>query len=157
MENDNAGLVLPPPLYPAIAWLLALLLQWLLPLQILPPFGLANWNFWVGLVLAGAGAAAVFRSIAAFRSAGTHVEPGRPTLTIVRTGLYRVSRNPIYLGCLAFHAGLALVTGQGWALLFVPVIFAAFHYLAVLPEEAYLARKFGDEYLRYKSGTRRWL
>lgn len=157
MDNDTAGLVLPPPVYPALAWMAAIALEFFVPLQLFPPFAPTAWHVWLGLALALVGLVIVIRAIRTFRALGTPVEPGRPTLRVVTEGPYRVSRNPIYVGCLAYHAGAALLIGQAWALILSPLVLAAFHILAVLPEERYLARKFGAAYLDYQARTRRWL
>ncbi|ODT50018.1 isoprenylcysteine carboxylmethyltransferase family protein [Devosia sp. 63-57] len=157
MEKDNPGLIMPPPFYPALSWLAALGLQWLHPLHLIPPFGLSSWAFWLGLLLAVAGFAVVNRAIAAFQAAGTNVMPSQPTLVVVSTGPYRFSRNPIYIGCLMLHLGLTLMAGLNWGLPLLPLVLVAFHLLAVLPEERYLQRKFGDSYTRYQAATRRWL
>ena len=156
MQSDNPGLILAPPLYPAMAWIAALALEWLAPLTFLPPFGVTSWSLWLGALLAIIGAIIVFRAIGQFRAAGTAVEPGRPVTDIVTTGLYRFSRNPMYLGCLAFHTGLCLMAGLEWGVLSMPLVFLAFDRLAVLPEEAYLTQKFGGAYTRYRVTTRRW-
>ncbi|WP_332691832.1 methyltransferase family protein [Devosia sp.] len=156
-QVDNAGLMILPPFYPAMAWILALALDFVLPLPLLPSFGLAAWTFWVGAALAGLGGAVVVGGIRAFRAAGTHVEPNKPTVRIVTDGLYRFSRNPIYLGCLCFHVGLCFIVGLEWGLILLPFIWLAFDRLVVVQEEAYLARKFGADYRAYLGTTRRWL
>ena len=67
------------------------------------------------------------------------------------------SRNPLYLGLLAGSAGLALLAGSLWALVLLPVEWALLQWGAVLPEERYLAGKFGSAYDDYRRRVRRWL
>lgn len=87
----------------------------------------------------------------------TALLPGGATTTILDRGPFRVSRNPLYLGLIAFDVGLALLWPSFWALLSVPVGIAALWWGAILPEERYLSAKFGEEYEAYRRRVRRWL
>jgi protein-S-isoprenylcysteine O-methyltransferase Ste14 len=84
-------------------------------------------------------------------------DPGRPTEQLVTTGVFSLSRNPLYLGGACFLAGIALAARLPWAFVsLVPAIFAC-HYILIRPEERYLAAKFGLEYTQYATSVRRWL
>ncbi len=96
-------------------------------------------------------------AMAQFRRTGQKADIRQPTTSIIRTGPYRFSRNPMYLGAMLVHLGVGLATGSVWVLLTLAPAFVAAHVLAVIPEETYLAKKFGDEYLAYKAAVRRWL
>ena len=87
----------------------------------------------------------------------TSILPGGATVTVLQKGPFRLSRNPLYIGLIALDAGLALVVGSFWALLFVPVGIAALLWGAIWPEERYLTGKFGDGYTAYRARVRRWL
>ena len=89
--------------------------------------------------------------------ARTGILPGQPSAGILARGAFAFTRNPLYVGLLALYAGLALWGDWVWALVLLPVAFAALHWGAVLPEERYLEAKFGEEYLSYKRRVRRWL
>jgi protein-S-isoprenylcysteine O-methyltransferase Ste14 len=102
----------------------------------------AMWNGWTLWVMA------------AHRTA---ILPGGATNVVLRSGPFRVSRNPLYLGLIALDAGLALLTPSLWALLFVPVGVAALRWGAIGPEERYLATKFDADYEAYQTSVRRWL
>jgi protein-S-isoprenylcysteine O-methyltransferase Ste14 len=86
----------------------------------------------------------------------TSILPGGATSVVLQSGPFRLSRNPLYVGLIALDAGLALLTGSFWALLFVPVGIAALLWGAIRPEERYLAGKFGAEYAAYRARVRRW-
>src|SRR5262245_32068288 len=92
-----------------------------------------------------------------FRAAGTPVPGNRPTTTIVRTGPYRFSRNPIYLAFSLFQLGLSFwVNSLALMITLIPAV--ALMQLIVIPrEERYLAARFPAEYLAYKASVRRWL
>jgi protein-S-isoprenylcysteine O-methyltransferase Ste14 len=79
------------------------------------------------------------------------------TTTIVRTGPYRFSRNPIYLAFVLFLLGLAVALNNLW-LLVALAAFVSFISIIVIPrEEQFLERNFHAEYCEYKATVRRWL
>jgi protein-S-isoprenylcysteine O-methyltransferase Ste14 len=84
-------------------------------------------------------------------------DPGHPTTRVVMTGVFSMSRNPLYLGIIGSLSGIALVLNILWILvLLVPAIILC-HYVLVAPEERYLKGKFGEEYIAYAVSVRRWL
>jgi protein-S-isoprenylcysteine O-methyltransferase Ste14 len=87
----------------------------------------------------------------------TALLPGGATTTIIDHGPFARSRNPLYLGLLALSAGLALLAGSFWALVALPVEWVLLVWGAVLPEERYLAERFGPVYADYAERVRRWL
>jgi protein-S-isoprenylcysteine O-methyltransferase Ste14 len=95
----------------------------------------------------------------AFRRARTTVNPMRPqsASAIVDSGIYRLTRNPMYVGLAFILFGWAVYLGSWWALL-GPLAFAAYiGRFQIAPEERALTKLFGDEYLAYKAKVRRWL
>ncbi len=96
-------------------------------------------------------------SVREFRAAGTAVRRTQPTTTIVRTGPYRFSRNPIYLSFILLVLGLSVWLNNLWLLVtLVPA--AGFIATVVIPrEERFLERNFHDQYSSYKATVRRWL
>ena len=96
-------------------------------------------------------------AIRQLRLAGTPVPGNRPTKVLVRTGPYRISRNPIYLAFSLLHLGVAAWVGSWW-LLATLVASATFVAVVVVPrEERYLQERFGLTYRDYKASVRRWL
>ena len=92
-----------------------------------------------------------------FRAAHTPVPGNKPTTAIVRTGPYRFSRNPIYLGFSLLHLGIAIWVNSLW-LIATLIAATAVMALVVIPrEEQYLERRFGAKYLDYKASVRRWI
>lgn len=87
----------------------------------------------------------------------TAVLPGGATRTILDRGPFRVSRNPLYLGLIAFDATIALLWPSIWGLLLVPLGVLALTWGAIVPEEQYLLDKFGPDYDAYRRRVRRWL
>ena len=145
-----------PPALSVAAPLLAVALEWAVPLGLLPAAG-SGVILLPGLgVLAGAGVLA-WTGVRAFQAAETNVDPRQPALALVHSGPYRVTRNPMYLGMVLVQLGLALTFSLDWALFGAGVVWTLLHACVVLPEEAYLTDRFGDAYRAYLASTRRWL
>ena len=152
-ERDVAGVPVPPPLI-YIAGLAAGGLVELIRSTTGPP-----WPVSITIAVVGglAWLALDGSAMARFRRAGTPVIPFQPSTALVVDGPYRISRNPIYLGMAALYVGLAFILGLMWALLFLPLVLLAVDRLVIACEEPYLERKFGQDYVAYKSRVRRWI
>lgn len=92
-----------------------------------------------------------------FAQQGQPTDPGLPTSNVVTTGVFSISRNPIYLGAVCFLIGIALVINLPWVLVLLLPALIACHYILVMPEERYLAAKFGKEYQTYAATVHRWI
>jgi protein-S-isoprenylcysteine O-methyltransferase Ste14 len=84
-------------------------------------------------------------------------DPGQPTSKVVNTGVFALSRNPLYLGSVLVFLGLALTLNMLWALAALLLSIILCLYVLIIPEERYLAAKFGKEYKAYMASVRRWL
>lgn len=111
------------------------------------------------LVLIVVGAGISLSGVVSFRRARTTVNPTKPnsTSTLVKTGIYRVTRNPMYLGFLLILLGWAAFLSNVLA----PVVAFAFvpymNRFQISPEEKTLSAMFGAEFSAYESKVRRWL
>lgn len=111
----------------------------------------------VGVAITLTGVAIAILVNGTFKRVGTAIEPWKPTTSLVTTGFYRWSRNPIYFGFCLFNIGIGISTDNLWILLsFIPGAILVF-YIAIEKEEIYLEQKFGQEYLDYKQKVRRWV
>jgi len=150
---DTAGVIAPPPLIYLAGLALGFVIETLLPGVSLP--GGLRWAGGGVLALAGAALLASFNT--AFTRKGTAVEPWKPTTAIVTSGPYQVTRNPAYLGMALVYVGIALLSGALWVLVPLPLVLVVIDRAVIAREERYLERKFGREYLDYKTGVRRWI
>lgn len=156
MAQDHPAVLFFPPLGLLAVIVAAALLEWLLPLGLMPPPG-TGWSTTVGVVLIALAVGLALWGVLSFRAAGTNVNPRQPSLQVVETGPYRFTRNPMYLGMVILILGLGFAASLDWALLLAPVFWAALHFGVVLREEAYLSGKFGEPYRAFLGRTRRWL
>ena len=144
--------------FPPLLWLIgatvsALVHFFVFSIPILPePFALI-----LGIVCMLVGPLLALPALFAMRAAGTHVNPAKPALLIVRGGPYRFTRNPMYLALCLVQAGIGFLLNDWITLLFVVPLALILHFGVILPEEKYLEAKFGEQYLALKRKVRRWI
>ncbi|HKW33215.1 MAG TPA: isoprenylcysteine carboxylmethyltransferase family protein [Candidatus Acidoferrum sp.] len=92
-----------------------------------------------------------------FKRTGQHPAPWKPSPELVLQGPYRFTRNPMYLGMTCIQVGLGLALNNLWISLLAALSLLAVHFVAVVPEEKYLAEKFGESYTGYVIKVRRYL
>lgn len=114
-------------------------------------------------IATSAGAVAILGSLALLgsavhelRRAQTAFDIRKSSTAIVMSGAFAISRNPVYLSMTLLCAGSALLLNSIWALLMTWPLGSALCLLAIKPEEAYLAAKFGESYASYRANVRRW-
>jgi protein-S-isoprenylcysteine O-methyltransferase Ste14 len=109
-------------------------------------------------LLAAAGLDLCVLGVLSFRRAATTVDPTRPerATTLVTSGVYSVSRNPMYLGFVLLLAGWALALASSIALLLCPVYAVYLDRSQIAREERALASAFGDAWTDYARKVRRW-
>ena len=150
---DRARIVAPPPVIYLGVLGLGLLLEGLRPTRLVSwPLAVA-----VGSAILICGVIGLAAAIRTIWRAQTPVDPYKATTAIVTDGLFRFSRNPIYVSDTLVYVGLSLALNAWWALALTPVLVLIMQVSVVAREEEYLERKFGDDYLRYKWQVRRWL
>ena len=152
-DKRGPGLKFPPPLLVLATVGCAWLANLLKPLPIVAGDVLLV----SGIVIIAIALLIALIALAHFFEAKTHVEPWHPTTTIIRKGVYRFSRNPIYLSFCIATVGTGLVLNSWWVVASVTLLKPLLERLVISREETYLEKKFGDHYLEYKRQVRRWL
>jgi protein-S-isoprenylcysteine O-methyltransferase Ste14 len=110
-----------------------------------------------GVMLAAGGFFIIAMGTRRFAAAGTNVPPTLPTTALVVDGIYRRTRNPLYLGMTLVYLGLGIAARSLWAIGLVVPLLWVINVGVVKREERYLERKFGDAYRDYKERVRRWI
>lgn len=155
IEEDSAQVRFPPPLVYAGMLFLGFAVGRLIGR---PAVGLDMMTGSViGILLALTGTVVMLAAIGVFRKLGNNLEPWRPATTVVSTGVYRFTRNPMYLGMALIFTALALIFDSLAALLLLPAVIIIIQTQVIAREERYLEAKFGETYLAYKQQVRRWL
>ncbi|WLP95567.1 isoprenylcysteine carboxylmethyltransferase family protein [Psychrobacter sp. M13] len=114
---------------------------------------------WLASGLAVVGMALAIMGILAFKKAQTTVNPHTPekSVSLVTKGIYKYTRNPMYLGMLLVLLGWAFYLSNFAALLVLPIFIIYMSRFQIQPEERFMKQKFGDEYRAYIMKVRRWL
>ena len=142
-----------PPLVALLFIAIAYFLGRFVPLPFLVPPILRN----IGLLLTFIGFLCGIGALLEFRKARTTLDPHGSSKQIVSSGVYRFSRNPIYVGFLMMVVGLPLTSGFYWGIVLAPFYIMMMNRLVIQHEEAYLEKKFGKTFTSYTSQVRRWL
>ena len=155
MTLQALELKIPPPLVALCVALMMWLTSWIVGPADLPRLlrvGAALALLVVGLGLDVAG-------LASFLHAKTTINPLRPAATsaLVVSGVYRITRNPMYVGMLLVLLGWATYLGNGAAYLLAPLFVFYIGRFQIVPEERMLADKFGADFAAYRARVRRWL
>jgi protein-S-isoprenylcysteine O-methyltransferase Ste14 len=118
----------------------------------------APWNR-LGGPVAAVGIAIAVAAFTRLRKAGTTVSPVDPSKAtrLVTDGIFRVSRNPMYLGLLLLLIGWAVWLGSVSPLVVPPVFVVVITLVQILPEEQALNRNFGGQYVAYRRTVARWI
>ena len=155
--SKGPGVPFPPPFLFAGGLALAWLLESRVRRFPLAGAGEAPELETAGAVLIGIGLVMIFWSMLVFLRARTAIIPIRPASSLVETGLYRISRNPMYTGMAIAYLGAMLVLNWGWALILFPVVIFGLHHFVISREERHLRAVFGDDYVAYCRRVRRWI
>jgi len=144
-----------PP--PVLALVFALLLWWLAASSAILEI---HWAIRIVLCLAtfSAGLFCCIAGIVSFNRAKTTVNPLKPELasSLVRSGIYRYSRNPMYLGFALALLSLSIYLSSPLSLLAVAGFILTLNTIQIKPEERALMSIFGDDYRAYQREVRRW-
>lgn len=140
-------------LFPALA--MGGVIEWLFPLDI--PFLPAPLRWILGAVLGVLGLGLITWSKRVLAAAGQPSLPGQATTRLVTAAPFSFSRNPNYLGALTIGLGAGLMLDAPWLIAATLVAGAILEFWMIRPEEAYLRKTFGAEYLAYCARVRRWL
>ena len=152
---DVAGVIALPPLIFLGFLAAAAVLEAVVPLPLLAAHAFPS--YLAGAALAAGGFVMIAMGMRRFLAAGTNIPPTLPATALVVDGIYRRTRNPLYLGTTLVYLGLGVAAGSLWAIGLVVPLMWVINVGVVAREERYLERKFGDAYRAYKARVRRWI
>ena len=152
-ESDSPGVFLPPPLLFAAAVAAGLAIDG----DMRDWAHVARPSQFAGLAVALAGLVLIVVSLGLFRRFRTRPEPWQPSSALITSGVYRLSRNPMYLGMAVTSAGIALYFESLAGAALLAIVIAIIDHFVIQREERYLSRRFGADYDAYRARVRRWL
>ena len=152
-SNNHEKIRVPAPILTIIHITIAILLGKLMPLPIPAPIFVQ----WLGLGFAALGFILGVLALIEFRRIRAALDPKRSTTSFVTSGIYRYTRNPVYLGFVFILIGLPMNMGTYWGVVLVWPLVIFMDNLVIRREEINLEKRFKNQYTDYKSKVRRWL
>jgi protein-S-isoprenylcysteine O-methyltransferase Ste14 len=150
---DRANVIASPTVIFAAVLVLGFGLDMFWPAPFLPE----GWGLSLGLIVIFAAVNVKLFAAREMVRVKTNLNIRKPANDIATSGLYGVSRNPLYIGMILLNTGIGCIVNSLWILLLSAGLAAALQKGVIEPEEAYLEQKFGDKYMRYKAKVRRWI
>ncbi len=151
-DRQGPGLKFPPPILVLAVIGFGYCADRIIPL----PITASDLLWLTGFALIVISVALALFALFHFLEAKTLVEPWHPTTTIIEKGVFRYSRNPIYLAFCIATVGCGLALNSWWVVMSVLPLVLLLRELVIKREETYLESKFGKTYLNYKRRVRRW-
>jgi len=154
-RETSVSLKIPPPLYLILFAVMMWFLKNNMPLYIWE----SSISIMFGMILIVIGIGLDLLSLRGFVKAKTTINPLKPhnTSTLVTRGMYRITRNPMYLGLLCILTGWAFYLSSLVGVLLLPLFVWTLTIMQIIPEEKILEEKYSAQYLAYKSNVRRWI
>jgi protein-S-isoprenylcysteine O-methyltransferase Ste14 len=153
MRPDSPNVPYPPPLFFVAATAAGVLLRRVTPLTI----GGGTVRIVTAWLFVGLFAVLLFWSYAWFFRRRTSLIPNRPANALIVEGPFRFTRNPLYLALVLLTIAMALWLNTWWIVILLAPVVVGVDRLVIAREEAYLQRRFGDEYASFRARVRRWL
>ena len=155
IKKDSPGVYIPPPLFYVVIFLIALFLQkkvaindFVFHSQIIKILGISL--FVISLFF-------LVTSLRKFFLSKNTLILIKPASSLQTNGIYNISRNPMYVGLAIVYLGITCFIGNWWNIILFPILLLIVQEYIINREEKYLIRRFGQDYLDYKSKVRRWL
>ena len=152
---DNPGVHVPPPLLYVLIFFISIYIQKAAPLSAL--FFDTNLASVLGVLFSMTGVFITLPALVKFFKTKNTLITFKSANSLQTTGIYSITRNPMYLGLLTIYIGIAFFEGNWWTIMLIPFVILMITYLVILKEERYLERAFGDSYVDYKQRVRRWV
>jgi len=143
---------------PAVVFLFCIGLLWLIDSYLPPLFDLSV-SKWIIRPLLALGVLTGITGVIQFAVKSTSVNPHKPEHAsfLITSGVYRLSRNPMYLGMLFILLAAVLKFGHPIGFIVLPLYVLYMNRFQIIPEEEAMEKKFGEEYRKYRRNVRRWL
>ena len=149
---DKAGVIIFPPFLFLLAIVFSIIIRYVLPTPFLP-FSVAL-SFGIGLLIVAV--IITKKAVTTFRLHKTTVNPSGATTTIVNTGIFQFSRNPMYVSFIIIFIGISIMFNLWYGIILLIPLLVIVQKGIIEREETYLTQKFGEEYLSYKRKVARW-
>jgi len=154
-KKDSPGVYIPPPLVYVLTFLAAIFIQKIVAINN-AVFRLQLTKL-VGILMLAISLVFLYTSLRKFFLTKNTLILIKPASSLQTTGIYNISRNPMYVSLTLIYLGLTCLIGNWWNIILFPILFFILQEYIIKREEKYLERAFGIEYTNYKRKVRRWL
>lgn len=154
-KSKGPGVYIPPPLFYVVFFFASIFIQ-----KKLLTFGLLCHGTLIKVVGVVFFIVALFFSVKSLRQffiTKNTLILIKPASSLQTTGIYGITRNPMYLGLAFVYIGVTCFVGNWWTIILLPFLFIIIQEYIIKREEKYLEIEFGQAYLEYKKTVRRWL
>jgi protein-S-isoprenylcysteine O-methyltransferase Ste14 len=151
--SDRVNVIASPTVIFAAVLVLGFGLDMIWPAAFLPE----GWGLPLGLIVLFAAVNVKLFAVREMVRVKTNLDIRKPATDLATSGLYSVSRNPLYIGMILLNIGIGCIVNSLWIFLLSAGLAATLQKGVIEPEEAYLEQKFDDKYLRYRAKVRRWI
>lgn len=155
VKPDHAGVYIPPPLFYAVVFMASYFIYKILPIY--SSLYSSIITYLLGWLFIAISFFLLLPALLQFFKTKNSLISIKPANSLQTTGIYSVTRNPMYLGLLILYTALGLLIGNLWTFIFIPVLILVINTLVIKKEESYLERTFGKTFSDYKIKTRRWV
>ncbi|TAM98269.1 MAG: isoprenylcysteine carboxylmethyltransferase family protein [Chitinophagaceae bacterium] len=155
IHPTHAAVYIPPPVIGILIFLLSIGIQKYFPIgHHLFHSTILIITGWLFIIIAlSFGMSGIFR----FLRTNNTVETFKAASSLQTTGIYTISRNPMYVGLVCLYTGLSLLIGNWWTVIFIAVFIFILQEYVIRREERYLRYAFGEQYISYTRRVRRWI
>lgn len=154
-KSKGPGVYFPPPLFYAFTFSVAIFIH--KRIQFGDTFFRMKATKGFGIIFLISALFFLFRSLRQFFLTKNTVILIKPATSLQTTGIYSLTRNPMYLGLALLYLGLTCFFGNWWNIILFPLLILLVQEFIIKPEEKYLEHEFGIDYEKYSSKVRRWL
>jgi protein-S-isoprenylcysteine O-methyltransferase Ste14 len=154
-KSKGPGVYIPPPLFYIIIFIVSVLIQKQIPIAD-SLFHTVTLKV-VGLFFIIISLFFSARSLRQFIRSKNTLILIKPATTLQTTGIYEISRNPMYMGLIIIYLGITCFIGNWWNIILLPLLIVIIQEYVIKHEEKYLHLEFGQQYEEYKKKVRRWL
>jgi protein-S-isoprenylcysteine O-methyltransferase Ste14 len=154
-KSKGPGVYIPPPLLYVLIFITAVIIQKIIPIA----DNLFQWRTIkvMGIFFFIIAFFFLFRSAIQFFKSKNTVITVKPATALQTTGVYGISRNPMYVGLTIVYFGITCLIGNWWNIILSPLLFLIVQEYIIKREEKYLELEFGRQYEEYRRSVRRWL
>ena len=152
---DHPGVYIPPPLFFAATFLVAVCIQQYIPID--RAFFDSGMATILGVLIMVLGLVLLFPALYRFVKTKNTLVTIRPANTLQTTGVYAITRNPMYISLLLLYLGLSFIIGNWWNMILLPLLVIVVQEYIIKREERCLTHRFGEAFTAYKTRVRRWI